>query len=293
MAKNYDFCIVTKFCMISRKISNALIWLISLIPYTFGNTIHKFCTYFLKSVIKYRKSTILNNLRLSFPGKNEAEIAAIANENYTYLTAYLFETIHIYAKKNINDFISFHSLDGLNETLAKGQSVMLLGSHYGNWEWSSMLLPSYVTGDVYAIYKPLMNKEMDALVKRWRANYGLKLLAMEDVVKHLSSNKVPAVYIFVSDQRPANSKTGRWVKFLNRDTLFFEGAAILSKRYHAELFYQKIEVNKGYHKVSYQKITGNALEYYVTHLENDIVQHPAPWLWSHNRWKFKKEDRTN
>jgi Kdo2-lipid IVA lauroyltransferase/acyltransferase len=276
--------------MIQRKISNALLWLISLIPYQFGNYIHKFCTYLLKSVIKYRKSVIFKNLRLSFPEKNSTEITQIAHEYYKYLTAYLFETIHIYAKKNISKNIEFHNVALLNEALANGQSVMILGSHYGNWEWSSMLLPFHVRHDVYAIYKPLVNKSMDALVKEWRANFGLKLLAMDDVVKHLSKCKTPSVYIFVSDQRPANSTTGKWAKFLNQDTLFFEGASVLSKRYKAALVYQSIKVNGGRYEVDFSPIETEPLDYYVYHLENDIKAHPAPWLWSHNRWKFEKAD---
>lgn len=276
--------------MIQRKISNALIWLLSLIPYHFGNYIHKFCTYILKSVIKYRKSVVFKNLRLSFPEKNNSEITQIAHEYYNYLTAYLFETIHIYAKKNISKNIDFHNVDVIKRALDAEQSVMILGSHYGNWEWSSMLMPYHVSHDVYAIYKPLVNQSMDALVKAWRGNFGLKLLAMEDVVKHLSKCKVPSVYIFVSDQRPANANTGKWTTFLNQDTLFFEGASVLSKRYKAALVYQNIKVNKGKYDVYFSPIESEPLDYYVSHLERDIKEYPAPWLWSHNRWKFEKPD---
>ncbi len=279
--------------MIQRNLFYLLLKLISSIPYSFGNPIHKFCTYFLKSVIKYRKSVIFENLSQAFPAKNQAEIALVAHEYYLYLSAYLFETIHIYAKKNISNHIEFFNIDALKSSLQEGKSVMILGSHYGNWEWSSMLLPCHLNHDVYAIYKPLVNKKMDALVKEWRANYGLKLLAMDDVVKHLSTCKRPSVYIFVSDQRPTNNKTGRWIKFLNQDTLFYEGASVLSKRYKADLIYQKIMVDKGHYQVRFEHVNGNAVDFYVSHLEKDIIQHPAPWLWSHNRWKFKRNETTD
>jgi Kdo2-lipid IVA lauroyltransferase/acyltransferase len=276
--------------MIQRKLSNAFIWLISLIPFHFGNSIHKFCTYILKSVIKYRKSVIFKNLKLSFPEKKTHEISQIADEYYNYLSAYLFETIQVYAKKNISKNIDFHDVEVLNEVLAQGQSVMILGSHYGNWEWSSMLLPYHVSHDVYAIYKPLVNKSIDGMVKEWRANFGLKLLAMDDVVKHLSKCKTPSVYIFVSDQRPANATTGRWTTFLNQDTSFFEGASVLSKRYKAALVYQNIKADKGKYDVHFTLVDVDPFDYYVTHLESEIREHPAPWLWSHNRWKFQKSD---
>jgi KDO2-lipid IV(A) lauroyltransferase len=59
-----------------------------------------------------------------------------------------------------------------------------------------------------------------------------------------------------------------------------------------------IQRNKrGYYVVDVQMISENASDTgeqgitkkYIHLLENSIINHPDNWLWSHRRWKFKKE----
>ncbi len=273
--------------MFKRKIYNFLISLLSVLPYHSHSYICKFCTYFLKSVVKYRSKVIFSNLQCAFPSKTDTEIKNLADKNYLYLVTYLLQTLAIYNKKDVQKDIKFSNPHVLNAEIEKGRTIMLLGSHFGNWEWSSMLLPKYAKSEVYAIYKPLANKTLDGLVKKWRGNFGLKLLAMNDVVKHLSTNKSPAIYIFVSDQSP-QANSGKWFLFLNQETAFYEGTEILSKRYNATVFYQKINVVNDKYEVSYSLLEDDITKNYVEMLEKDIIENPAPWLWSHNRWKHKK-----
>jgi Kdo2-lipid IVA lauroyltransferase/acyltransferase len=274
--------------MFQKKLYILLLRFFSMLPFTFNGSIHKNCTYFLESILKYRKKTILSNLQNAFPHKSVAEINSIMHQNYKFITAYIFETIAIYAKKNVRPFITFNNIDVVKNELEKGKSVIILGSHFGNWEWSSMLLPENVNANVYAIYKPLENKLLDLLVKEWRSNFGLRLLAMNDVVKHMANSSASEIYIFVADQRPASINSGKWYTFLNQDTSFYEGASTLSKRYNSAVIYQKIICKDGFYKVDFSKIEGDVTSCYVNKLETDIIAHPDPWLWSHNRWKHKR-----
>ena len=57
-------------------------------------------------------------------------------------------------------------------------------------------------------------------------------------------------------------------------------------------------VRRGYYVMHVDKLTDSRQEYvpgqvtkkYVEALEKDILSDPTTWLWSHRRWKHKKQD---
>jgi KDO2-lipid IV(A) lauroyltransferase len=56
------------------------------------------------------------------------------------------------------------------------------------------------------------------------------------------------------------------------------------------------QTSRGYYEISFKKILDNAHEHsrdeimklYVSALETQIKQQPEYWLWSHKRWKKKR-----
>jgi KDO2-lipid IV(A) lauroyltransferase len=229
----------------------------------------------------------MKNLRSSFPEKNNDEITKLKNEYYKTLVSYIFETILVYyrKKKYFENKIKFINPD----ILKTEKSNIILASHLGNWEWTSMLLPLYTSNNIVGLYKPLSNKNLEILVKQKRARFGLELLSINDATRYLAKSSEVKSYIFISDQSPANAHTGRWYKFLNQDTLFYEGAEVLSKRYGMNVFFQKVRLKNEQYEVSYHKLSSeNITQQYVHLLENEIKLYPELWLWSHNRWKHQK-----
>jgi KDO2-lipid IV(A) lauroyltransferase len=103
--------------------------------------------------------------------------------------------------------------------------------------------------------------------------------------------------IFGIDQSPGSAKNSYWATFLNQDTAMLFGAEKYAKEYNFPVVSARInKLSRGHYttefveaieepaKTNYGEITKrmNSL------LENDIINQPEYWLWSHKRWKHKR-----
>lgn len=267
-----------------------LLSILAFIPYKREGFSSKVFLFVLASLTSYRKKVIHTNLTNSFPEFDSNKIKAISHSYYRVLVSYLFETIQVYTKPK--DFfqhkISFTNPEILSTFPEKPN--IIIGSHYGNWEWAAMLQPLFTDRKIVALYKPLSNEVLDKIVKEKRARFGLELLSMEEAVRKISKSTEAKSYIFVSDQSPAQATTGQWRTFLHQPTLFYEGAAVLAKRYGLKVFYQHIDCKDGIYTITYLPLEDtNIIDQYVSLLEDQIKQKPEWWLWSHRRWKHQKK----
>ena len=65
----------------------------------------------------------------------------------------------------------------------------------------------------------------------------------------------------------------------------------------AVVYFDVQRKKRGYYQAQLHLITdtpnqcseNQIIDEYIRLLENSIVQHPDNWLWSHRRWKYKKE----
>lgn len=111
-------------------------------------------------------------------------------------------------------------------------------------------------------------------------------------------DKMYSVFM-LADQSPARTEINYWAKFLGRETPFYLGMEKIATTLDYAVIYLDIQRRKrGFYEVEIKLITQNAkntvpLEIrnkYIHYLEDSIRNHPDNWLWSHRRWKFKKEE---
>ena len=102
----------------------------------------------------------------------------------------------------------------------------------------------------------------------------------------------------ISDQSPVFREKRYWTTFLNQETAFFTGTEKLAKKLNYPVVYTKIDkAKRGYYEVEFIFIDEppfNPEPNYITHrfvelLETQIREAPSYWLWSHKRWKLKRE----
>ena len=120
---------------------------------------------------------------------------------------------------------------------------------------------------------------------------------MKQAKKSFTENEKAKAIVFGSDQNPSNPNRAHWVQFLNQDTAFLFGAEKYAKEYDFPVIYVSIrKLKRGYYEAEYSLITdspnkeehGKIIEDFAIKLEQDIVNKPQYWLWSHKRWKHKK-----
>jgi KDO2-lipid IV(A) lauroyltransferase len=121
-------------------------------------------------------------------------------------------------------------------------------------------------------------------------------LAVRAINKYRQDN-ILTTLCFLADQSPTRDSVPHWTTFLNQDTAVFTGIEKLAKRYNtAVLFYEIRRVKRGYYEIDVTMITENAVETadmeitekHVRLLEQTIRRNPQYWLWSHRRWKNKR-----
>jgi len=281
-------------------IAYPLIWVFSRLPmrilYLKSNIIYLFMFY----VTGYRKKVVLENLKLSFPKKTEAELRIISKKFFKHFIDLIMESVKAFSisKKQLSKRYTYKNPELVNAYVKEGRNIALVGAHQANWEWSfgiSMVLDI----DVYGAYTKLNNKYFEKWVRKSREKFGVIGYKTSDTVrgiqKNMNDNKQGA-YILLSDQSPQPHKTYYWREFFNIKVPVHTGAEMLSKKFDLVVInYVTRKIKRGYYETEFQLITDTPKEFddyqltdkYTKLTEENIKVQPEFYLWSHRRFKHR------
>lgn len=260
---------------------------------------------FLYYIVRYRRKLVRKNLNNSFPNYSQDKIIQIEKDFYHFLCDYYVETIKLLyiSEAELKRRMVFENIELLNNVAREGKSCLLSLGHYCNWEYVPLI--SYcLDSDIYTgqIYKKLSNKDFDDFFYKIRNQFKSQNIEMRDAFRSIIKNKQEGkimVIGFITDQRPKRYNDEYWTQFLNQNTLTLTGMERIARQFSYPVVYLDIQrVKRGHYKGVFKIITTDAsiekeyvvTEKYMRYLEGSILRDPAYWLWSHNRWKFKKKD---
>ena len=277
-----------------KLLGYAPFWLL----YFWADLIFLVCYY----LVGYRKKTIIQNLKNSFPKKNDQEIREITVKFYRHFADLVVETIKAFqiSEEALNKRFHYKNPEVLNELYAQGRSVALLSGHYGNWEWT-VSLPKLIKYQVNVIYRPIQDETFDRYMKQVRSRFGMFMMMARvsgrNMLELEKSGQLSATY-YLTDQT-ALKDTDYWMMFLNQETAVFPGAEIMSAKFRQAVVFMDIQkVRRGCYEVEFTKLfddasTTNKYEVTKAHtkfLEEIIRKRPELWLWSHKRWKHTRPE---
>ena len=246
----------------------------------------------------------LENLQVAFgKEKSERERRAIAQRAFQNLGMMAVEFFRI-PRMDVETFKKRVTIEGLERALRlleKGKGVLLLLSHFGNWEMMGIM--SKLIGDsIMVLAKPMKkNMRMDQYITEIRNAAGLEVVssikAGRTVIKALSKNRVVGILI---DQRAKRSE-GVWADFFGKKAPTTPGLAVLAMKTGAPVV-PVFMVRNGFgkHRLIIQEPlelvhTGDIKKDAETNtqlfnhtLESMIRQYPDQWFWVHRRWERKK-----
>ncbi len=286
--------------MITRIIYYFIILPISVLPYSLIYLLSDILYLVMFKIIGYRKSVVLTNLNNSFPKKSKTEIDQIANKFYRHLCDLILEGIKGFtiSKNEIKKRLVVKNPNIINDFFHKKKSIILVGGHYNNWEIFAQGFAISSLHKCIGIYKPLSNKFLNNKLSKSRSKFGMNLISMKNTVRSFEDNNDTKTIIFGADQNPANPKKAHWIKFLNQDTAVLFGTEKFAKKYNwPVIFVNIIKKKRGFYEVELSLVTddpineahGQITEKFTRILENNIINQPEYWLWSHKRWKHKKQ----
>lgn len=283
-------------------------WLLSLLPWRLHYVLSDVVLYpLLRFVLRYRRRLVRENLSQSFPDKSEAELRRIEARFYHWLCDYFVELIKqaSMSREDLLRHMEFVGIDAAEAELdASGAPlcVVYLG-HYANWEWftgfASLVSERHVAAQ---IYHPLHSKVFDRILLRNRSVCGAGCVAMKDTLRYVLTKRRegrPLYLGFIADQSPKANALHHWMPWLNHDTAVITGAETIGQKVGAIYYYVDVErVKRGYYRATMRRLDAPAdaldskfpmTEAYMNAVAESIERDPALWLWTHRRWKHKRE----
>jgi Kdo2-lipid IVA lauroyltransferase/acyltransferase len=281
-----------------------IVRLIIRLPFSVLHTTSRGLSFILSRVIGYRRKVVMQNLRNSFPEKPEKELQEIADRFYSHMGDVFMESLKAGATPaaEIKKRIVFDpgSLSLVEKYYSAKKNLIVLLGHYGIWEWVAAGFNLQFPGYMQSAYKPLKNPVIDRMIMDIRFRFCDALVPSEQVARHLmelKQNNQYKAFAMIADQAP--SKRGAWwFDFLNQDTPFFTGAEKLAHKLNFPVIFVSIRKQKrGYYQIYAREITSDPSSLpeqeitrrYAALLEKEIKHAPEYWLWTHRRWKHKRD----
>lgn len=288
-------------------LSYPVAWMVHLLSWLPLRVLHGIATglYFMMAyVIRYRRKVVMDNLRNAFPDKGEQELKRICLDFYRSLADITAETIKLLtiSDKEILRRCRF-SKEGHQKMMQfynEGQSFIGVLGHNGNWEWVPPMVSLHLPFPVVPVYRPMKDKVMDRLLLKIRGRYAHELVSKKNTGRAMMRyRKLGQPYIMglIADQTP-NPEHAYWTRFLEQDTPFFSGPEKLAKSFKMPVFFVALRREKRGHYYLHTELLsekpweleeGVISQMFVDRLEAEIRRQPAHWLWSHRRWKHKRE----
>jgi len=278
--------------------------LANVLPLKLGLWFVGFVGKVLFAILPKARREMRNNLKSAFPEKKDAEIDRIAKEVFSNLG------------KNAVELVSFRKLtprtldkwvvaDGayekIDRVLSKGKGVIMLASHFGNWE----LISAYFTLRGYdgtVIARRIYFHKYDKGINRLRNYMGVGVIYRDDSPKKiLRVLKKNAMLGILADQ-DVDSVEGVFVDFFGRPTYtpkapvalaLASGAPIVpcfmirEKNRHRLVLEEPMELEE---KSDKQETIRFNTQKWSRIVESYIRRYPEQWVWMHRRWKTQVPD---
>ena len=283
-------------------ITYPLLWIISILPFPLFYLFSDFVYFIVYRIIGYRKKTVRENIKLSLPHLNISERLKIEKKFYKHMCDMFLEMIKTMSisQKEIEKRYVFTNFEVYQELEKKGKSVALLCAHYASYEWAvSMNYYTKFTG--VGIYKQIANPYFDKLVHKIRSKFKAELVTTKETIPTIFKNfkdKKLCVYGFASDQSPRPSTAHHWANFMGHYVPVHTGAEMLAKKFDMNvIFLRTKKVKRGFYEASFEILSTDVKSvpnYEITDrflklVEQQIHEAPEYYLWTHKRWKHKKE----
>lgn len=274
--------------------------LISYLPlpilYLFSDLLYLLACY----VVGYRAKVIDENLMHAFPNKSAKERKQIKKQFYRNFTDSMAETIKFLtiSKEGLSDRMTLINADLVTNRVNNGETVIGVCGHFFNWEANLLAFTSSLKQKCEVVYTKVNNPFFENLMFTMRSRFGGNLVEKKNFQRNFIKKRNEArLIVLAADQRPDFAEIRYWAPFMNRETAFFEGAEKLAKKFNNPVIFGTAHKPKrGHYVFTYQVIAEaphdltphSITDKFIALTEQNIREEPALYLWSHNRWKEKR-----
>ncbi len=241
-------------------------------------------------LMKGRQRTIARNLRIAGgSGVGKEGIEESAKRNFIRTTANLVSSSVSanLSPERFGEILEVENPELLEDAVAKGNGVILLLAHMGNWELLTRLHRLFPEGTKSgAFYRPLNNPILNERILKEREADGTRLFSKRDSLHHVSGFlRENGVIGILADQRVAMQ--GEVVPFFGRITRASPLPSLLARRCKSVVLSLSLRTvapgkwSARYHAVEKPYDTANCMEA----LERAMRVSLNDVFWLQERWK--------
>ena len=287
----------------TTRLLKGLAALFSLLPLSVALAIGRGLGWILGSVVRHRRSDVIEAISRSFPEKSEREVLQVVNGMYRHLGMNGVEFMRLLGGRSdqIDQLVTVSGEEHVREALSRGKGVLALVSHVGNWEYLALSIARlfHPTG---IIIKDIKKSDLNDYLVESREAQGIKIFlrrgAYRACVRALRENMLIG---FVLDQN-MRATEGAFVDFFGRPACTTLGLAHMAARSQCPIVPIFIERKPGgRHEVTVQPLLeppGSrdleeleaATALYTSIIEEAVRKHPEQWTWIHRRWRTKRPE---
>lgn len=254
------------------------------------------------------RKVALKNLKIAFGCEmSDEEISSIAKRTFQNMGMMAIEFFRIprIDQRVFKKKITIRGIENIKEIIENRKNgVLLLLSHFGNWELMGVL-SKFLGLPVSVVIRPIKkNKWLDGMILKIRRSCGIEVInkenASKSIIRCLSENRFVGILV---DQRAKRSECV-WVDFFGKKAPTTPALAVLAMRTGASVV-PVFMVRNGFKKHTFfveKPIslinTGNIKKDVITNtqiindtLERMIRRYPDQWFWVHKRWERGKKSK--
>jgi KDO2-lipid IV(A) lauroyltransferase len=250
--------------------------------------------------IPIRKKVVIENLQIAFPENEPTANKKLAFRIYSSFAITLVEILcfPFLKKSELANAVDCTNIGLIVEKFNEGKGVILLSSHFGNWEFGAISIAIQVQLSLSVVVKPLRNSFVDEWMNKARTKFGNEVVPLGiSIRKTYQTLKEKKIVAMVADQR--GPKEGIKVDFFGKKVSIYAGPAALALKTGAPIVCGIPIRDKDYkYKMKLVEIPQENLpeseedkileisQRYTSYLEKIIRDNPEQWLWMHKRWKY-------
>lgn len=288
--------------VIVYRILRLLVRIVSRIPLPVVQFMGKMLGTLAFLVPMSRKAVALDNLMQSFRSEMSEEGAKrLLRKVYIHFGQMLLEIPQAMrlTPENAHRYVTFESEERLLDALKKGQGVLALTGHLGNWEIESTAVAMRF-GNLAVVARRMDFAPLERLVRDLRSMYGTEIIpkqrSMRKLLSSLKTNKIIGVLL---DQN-VDWYEGVFVNFFGRPACTNKGLALVALKTGVPVVpIFSAKARDGRYRVMIGKEvdlirTGDKLRdvqentaLFTNIIERHIREHPEQYFWFHKRWKTK------
>jgi KDO2-lipid IV(A) lauroyltransferase len=248
----------------------------------------------------------LENLRVSYPEKEEAWILQTARHSFEHIAMLgvdVLLTPKLVRKDNWQQYATFKHVERPKWLMQEGKGLLLVTGHYGNFELLGYLM-SLFDFNIYSVARPLDNRFVDRYIRSIRQRQGQKIIDKKGASDLMSlANTHGASLGLIADQDAG--RKGIFVDFFGRKASTFKSIALLAVTRDQPIVvgYCRRMDNRFFFEIGMKRIIfpeewkdkENPMEWitaeYTKAIEAFIREDPTQYWWVHRRWKTQPRSK--